>query len=205
MDAAVMEQPVVTQTRRIVEPRRIPRRPLAGLPEPKRARWIAVHTGPRMEATANFHLYQAGFWTFFPQELKRVCHARKEEDVLRPYLPRYVFVHLQLRQDWNAINVLPGVSTVIFGAQGPLLIADRDMAILVAMADPDGLIHEPEKPPALRIMWEAGTPVRVCQGPFSSFPGTVEGLDNDGRVRVSVEIFGRPTPVSLATDWVTRL
>lgn len=195
-----------------VEPVKVPmhtrgeivRRRLGDLPQPQRARWMAVHSNARQEATANFHIREAGFWTFYPVRMVRVRHARQEEDVLRPYLPRYVFVQIMPRQDWNVINRLPGVSTIVYGTDGPLLIHDKDMASLISLADPDGLIKEPPKPPGLRIVLDIGDHVRVEEGPFSGFTAIVEGLDTGGSLSISIDIFGRPTPVTLPIGWVSR-
>lgn len=195
-----------------IEPTNIPmntrgeivRRRLGDLHQPARARWLAVHSNARQEATANFHIREAGFWTFYPVRLVRTRHARKEEDTLRPYLPRYVFVQIMPGQDWTRINFLPGVSTVVFGRDGPLLIHDRDMAGLIARADPDGLIKDPPKPAGVRVIFDVGDHVRVDEGPFQGFTARVDALDSGGMISISIDIFGRPTPVSLPIGWVSR-
>ena len=174
------------------------------VPDVPRARWHAVHTNAREEWTANYNIRRAGFWTFYPVRMVRIAHARKEETVLRPFLPRYVFAQVLPRQDVFAINALAGVSTVIFGADGPAPIDDAAMARLMARARPDGLVVE--KPPEpLLLAFKAGQSVQVVDGPFDGRQAIVEEdvtLDVGDLLRISVDIFGRATTMSLPAGWV---
>lgn len=171
------------------------------LPVPPRARWYAAYTNAREEQTANYNIRRAGFWTFFPVVLITVNHARRQEDVLRPYLPRYVFAQVMPRQDVFAINMLPGVSSVVCGADGPVAIDDASMARFMALARPDGLVVTPEPEPVVVPTFAAGDRVRLTGGPFEGYSGTVE-WDTGKQVRVAVD--GCSAPMSVPGKWVER-
>jgi transcription antitermination factor NusG len=207
---AKMQAATVMVDRRAAAPRGhlpIERRKIEDLPDPPRAKWIAVHTEAGQEHTANFHLRQAKFWTFFPVEMRRVRHARRETDVKRAYLSRYVFVQLLPSQDWNIIQRLPGVSTVAYGSDGPLVIPDRQMAALLLLARPDGLVTRKPPPAPLRIILDPGDEVRVLDGPFAGCTGTVNeaGVDREGNVHLDLQVFRQPTPTTVPAGWVRKL
>lgn len=201
-----MHVEAVTQTDRIVVPRTLPKRRVEDIPEPPRARWIAVITAPNRERDANLHLRQARFWTFYPQRLVRTTHARKETDRAVAYLTGYVFAQVLPRQDWTVIEDLPGVACILTAGNGnPVHLHDRDMASLMAIAEPDGLVKSPPKPAALRVIYDPGERVRIVEGPFASFTATVtDGVDTDGYLGVDAEVFSQATPMRLPAGWVKR-
>jgi transcription antitermination factor NusG len=186
----------------------IPKRRVEDIPEPPRARWIAVVTAPNRELDVHRSIRDAKFWSFYPQRFPTIRHARYERDGKCPvaYLPGYVFVQILPRQDWTIIEAKPHVIRVLRATDGdPYRLPDREIAALIAIAEPDGLIRTRPKPPPLRIVFDPGERVRIMEGPFAGFEAMVtEGVDSDGYLGVEAEVFRQPTPMRLEAGWVKR-
>lgn len=154
-------------------------REVDSIPEPPRARWYAVHTRAKAERTVNLFLREAGYWTFYPQILVTTNHARSSEEIARAFLPRYVFVQVLPNQDFYTIAETPGVSCIIHGADGsPMPIEDRQMARMVAMAAPDGIVKL-AKVNEHAIVYQEGEAVTVVDGPFEGHAGVVMSTSKD--------------------------
>ncbi|MCP4308448.1 MAG: hypothetical protein GY788_26930 [bacterium] len=188
--------------------KRLEMRKVSDLPEPPRAKWHAVHTKARSEELVNLLLRERGWWTFYPQRLATVTHARKTDEVLRPYLPRYVFLSALPHQDVFDVNELPGVSTVLWSADGPLVINDREIAVMQARADRNGVIPEEAAKDTPRIVFEPGTKLVVTQGPFTHFEGEVIAMETSAGapyVALALQFLGGPTKASLPIGWVAAV
>lgn len=186
----------------------LPKRRVEDVPEPPRARWIAVITAPNRELDVHRTVREAKFWTFYPQRFPIVRSGRQERDGKRPvaYLPGYVFAQVMPRQDWTIIEDRPHVVRILKDVDGnPYRLPDREIAALVAMAEPDGLIRKQPKPPALRVIFDPGERVRIMEGPFAGFEAVVlDGVDSEGYLGVEAEVFRQPTPMRLEAGWVKR-
>ena len=116
---------------------------------------------------------------------------RKSE---RKFFPGYVLVHMELDDDtWHLVKSVPKVMGFIGGTgDRPAPIPDKQAeAILQRM-------QEGVEKPRPKVLYEPGEVVRVIEGPFTDFNGVVEEVDYDKtRLKVSVLIFGRATPVDL--------
>lgn len=116
---------------------------------------------------------------------------RKSE---RKFFPGYVLVQMIMQEEsWHLVRSIPRVMGFIGGTSDrPSPISDKEaQAILQRLEDS----HDKPKP---KTLFEPGEVVRVCDGPFADFNGVVEEVDYDkSRVKVSVLIFGRSTPVEL--------
>ncbi|WP_295434058.1 transcription termination/antitermination protein NusG [uncultured Thiodictyon sp.] len=123
---------------------------------------------------------------------------RKSE---RKFFPGYVLVHMEMTDEtWHLVKSVPKVMGFIGGTgDRPAPIPDNQAdAILKRMQD--GV----EKPRP-KVLYEPGEVVRVVDGPFTDFNGVVEEVDYDkSRVKVSVLIFGRSTPVDLEFSQVEK-
>ncbi|HJU15260.1 MAG TPA: transcriptional activator RfaH [Stellaceae bacterium] len=193
-----MNAPVILTTARAKLPRFEP------LPSPPVAlaedeRWYAVHTLPCNEARAEWHLGNQSFRTFMPKRRKTVRHARKLSTVEAPFFPRYLFVVLDLtRHQWRSVNGTYGVSRLVMRGDEPHPVPPGVVEALVASADANGVLQ-------LDRHLQVGGPVRLLAGPFAEQLAVLEHLDDAGRVRVLLDIFGRKVAVSTGADNVLSL
>lgn len=118
----------------------------------------------------------------------------------RKFFPGYVLVKMDLNdQTYHLIKSTPKVAGFLGASNKPQPITDGEAARILNQVQ-DGV----ERPRPL-ISFEIGEQVRVTDGPFTSFNGTVEDVDQDkGRLKVSVSIFGRATPVELEFGQVAK-
>ena len=123
---------------------------------------------------------------------------RKSE---RKFFPGYVLVHMELNDDtWHLVKNTPRVMGFIGGT------ADRPAPITAKEADKIlQRMEASEDMPAHKTVYEPGEMVRVTDGPFNDFTGTVEEVNYEkNRLRVAVLIFGRSTPVELEFGQVEK-
>jgi transcription termination/antitermination protein NusG len=137
------------------------------------------------------------------EEVVEVVRGRKRT-VERRHMPGYVLVKMQLTDEaYHLVKNTPKV-TGFLGAEGgkkpqpvPQSQVDRILGNAVAAGE------ERKRP---LVTFEVGEKVKVTDGPFASFEGSVEDIDEDaGRLKVSVSIFGRATPVDLEYGQVQKL
>ena len=114
--------------------------------------------------------------------------------------PGYVLIKMELNDNtWHLVQNTPKVTNFL-GAHGkPLPISDREAETILKQ------VREGVDRPKSSIVFEVGEQVRVSDGPFESFNGVVEEVDSErNRLKVSVSIFGRPTPVELEFSQVEK-
>ena len=123
---------------------------------------------------------------------------RKSE---RKFFPGYVLVEMEMEDDtWHLIKECPKVLGFIGGTKDrPTPITDKEADSIL------NRIQEGSEKPRPKTLFEVGEVVRVIDGPFSDFNGAVEEVNYDkSKLRVSVSIFGRPTPVELEFGQVSK-
>ncbi|MEM8937304.1 MAG: transcription termination/antitermination protein NusG [Pseudomonadota bacterium] len=118
----------------------------------------------------------------------------------RRFFPGYVLVKMDLNdQIYHLIKDTPKVTGFLGSGSKPMPVPQKEVDRI------RGVIEEGEASPRPRITFEVGENVRVIDGPFASFSGIVEDVDEEAtRLKVAVSIFGRATPVELEFTQVEK-
>ena len=165
-------------------------------------RWYIVHAYSNFENkvvdSIREQAKQRGLSDHFEEILvpkEKVTEVRRGRKVEaeRKFFPGYVLVKMDLTDDaWHLVKNTPKVTGFLGSKTKPSPISEAE-AIRILKQSQEGV--ERARP---AVLFEIGEQVRVADGPFTSFNGTVEEVDEDkGRLKVSVSIFGRSTPVEL--------
>ncbi len=172
-------------------------------------KWYAIHTQVGQEEKVKNMILnkakEAGLEDdiaeiLVPQEEIIEVRKGKKEVVKKCMYPSYVFIkskmHVRL---YNALKRLPLVTGFVGSKNEPIPIDESEVKKVVDK------IKEAKEAPRLSISFEHGEKVRVIEGPFSNFVGTIEEVDiAKGRLKILVSIFGRPTPVELDYNEVEK-
>ena len=165
-------------------------------------RWYAVHAYSNFENkvadSIREQAKQRGLAGQFEQILvpkEKVVEVRRgrKVDAERKFFPGYVLVKMDLSDEaYHLVKNTPKVTGFLGSGSKPMPVSEREVARII------GAIEEGVERPKPTITFEIGESVRVIDGPFASFNGSVEQVDEDrARLRVTVSIFGRATPVEL--------
>jgi len=125
----------------------------------------------------------------------------KKKISLRKFFPGYVLVEMELDDElWYAIKNITGVTGFIGTRSKPTPLLDSEVNHIIKQTE------ERKEKPTPKVIFEKGDNVKVTEGPFINFSGTVDEINPDkGKIKVSVLIFGRATPVELEYWQVERL
>lgn len=129
-------------------------------------------------------------------EVKRGKRVQRK----KKYFPSYVLVKMEMNKDlYHMIRNINKV-TGFLGTTGiPAPVPEKEINKIM------GRIKEGTLAPKTQITFDIGEQVKVCEGPFASFSGLVEEVDEEkSRLKVSVSIFGRPTPIDLEYNQVEK-
>lgn len=171
-------------------------------PDGPKARWYIVHTysgfEQRVEKTIN-EMIRTGQAQGDIEEVvvptEKVIELVKGEKrtSTRKFYPGYVMVKMVLTDhSWHLVQDIPRVTGFVGGKTRPTAMRDSEAERILAM------MEQRQDQPRPKFKFERGDEVRVIDGPFAGFNGTVEDVNYDkGKLRVSVSIFGRQTPVEL--------
>ena len=131
-------------------------------------------------------------------EVKRGAKVSSE----RKIFPGYVLVKMQMTDDaYHLIKNTPKVTGFLGSENKPMPLPDSEAQSLIRQME-EGAVRGP----TATVKFEIGEQVRVSDGPFASFNGTVEEVDEGrSRLKVAVSIFGRATPVELEFGQVEKL
>lgn len=155
----------------------------------EKARWYAVAAKPGQELCAARHLERQGLKTFTPSIVKTVRHARRRTERRVALFPGYLFVRFDIGQcAWRSINGTLGVRSLVMAGDHPLAVPRGLVESFIELSDKAGL---------MRTEFEEGQRVEVLSGPFASWVGTVERLDDRGRVFVLLRLMNGESAVSM--------
>ena len=125
----------------------------------------------------------------------------KKRNSQRKFFPNYVLVEMEMNDTtWHVVRSIPRVSGFVGGtAESPAPIPAHEVEAILRR------IEEGIEKPRPKTLFEVGEEVRIIDGPFAEFMGTVEEVMYEkSRLKVSVLIFGRPTPVELEFHQVEK-
>jgi transcription elongation factor/antiterminator RfaH len=157
-------------------------------------RWFVVHTLPKSENRARLHLTAQGFRTFYPQRIRTIRHARQTRTIRGPFFPRYLFVIINPGRDrWLSIKSTFGVSALITCNNLPVAVPAGVVEALIAGSEDRGVVRP-------RFDLKQGQRVQILSGPLYGLIGTLDRLDENGRVRILLEIMSGKIPAALKTS-----
>lgn len=128
-----------------------------------------------------------------PQETVVELVRGQKKTSTRKFFPGYVLVQMVLNQDtWHLVKETPKITGFIGDATSPEPLAEDEVQRIMTQAE------EGATSPRARMNFEQGETVKVVDGPFTDFMGTIEEVRPEkGKVKVLISIFGRATPVEL--------
>ena len=160
------------------------------------ASWYVVFTRPNGEELAAQHLKRQGFSTYLPRRLTMRRHARKQERVIRPLFPRYLFVGLDLgAQRWRSVHSTVGVSRLVCRGDVPAPVPEGVVEKLIEQQDEHGCVP-------LAARFRSGDRVRILGGAFSDLVGLYEEMSDTQRVSLLLELLGRQVRVAVAAEYL---
>src|SRR5579872_3309984 len=164
--------------------------------------WYAIHTYSGYENKVKSHLEariasmdmrNKIFRVIVPMEEEVEIKQGQRRTVQRKVFPGYVLVEMVMSDEaWYVVRNTPGVTSFVGSGTRPIPLHENEMKTILKQ-----VTKETEKPKA-KISFAKGTSVRVIDGPFTEFIGTVSDINMDrNKVTVLVSFFGRETPVVL--------
>jgi transcriptional antiterminator NusG len=194
---AAAAAPIVEEAQ--AEPETTPEPEMAEEPDDGRA-WYVVHCYSGYENKVRHNLEQRIdsmgmkdriFDVVVPTEEEIEVKEGKRRTVERRVFPGYILVNMILTEEsWYVVRNTPGVTSFVGQGNEPLPLRPEEVAQIIKRMEADA--------PRIKVSFRQGERVRIVDGPFNDFRGTVDEIDMErSKVRVMVNFFGRETPVEL--------
>lgn len=119
----------------------------------------------------------------------------------RQFFPGYILVKMELNEKtWHLVKGTPKITGFVGGSMNPPIVPEEEVKRITKQ------IEEGTLKPKPKVQFEKGEDVKVINGPFATFAGIVEDVNEEkGRLRVLVSIFGRSTPIELEFTQVEKV
>ena len=134
--------------------------------------------------------------------LHEVTEVKRGKRVQRKkkYFPSYVLIKMEMNKElYHMVKNIQKVTGFLGTTGKPVPVSDKEIDKILGNIREGSLVPEPS------VSFDIGEQVKVCEGPFASFTGLVEEVDEEkSRLKVSVSIFGRPTPIELEYNQVEK-
>jgi transcriptional antiterminator NusG len=172
--------------------------------------WYVIHTYSGYEQKVKLSLLEQFDRSESKERLgeiviptEEVVEVRKGKKKIssRKFFPGYVLINVDMTQDiWYMIKDTPKVTGFLGGGGTPVPLSEEEVKLIMEQMRGESTRLKP------KVLFEKGEDVRVIEGPFVNFNGTVEDVNHDkGKVKVMVSIFGRATPVELEFPQIERV
>jgi len=173
-------------------------------------KWYIVHVYSGFESKVKLSLEERISSSLHPEKFGEVVVPTeqivelvkgKRRTSTRKFYPGYILVRMELDDEtWHIVNDTAKVSGFLGGREKPTPLTDEEAQKILSRME-DGKLK-----PKPKYFFEPGDEIRVIDGPFTNFNGTVDEVNAEkGKIRVLVSIFGRSTPVELDFVQVTKL
>ncbi len=174
------------------------------------ARWYVIHVYSGFENKVAQSIREQSVQKGMDEDFEEILvpteevvrmHRGAKVSADRKFFPGYVLIKMDLNdQSWHLVKDTPKVTGFLGGRGKPSPISDNEAQRILHQ------VKEGVDRPKPSITFDIGEQVRVSDGPFTSFNGTVEEVDEEkARLKVAVSIFGRSTPVELEYAQVEKL
>src|SRR4030065_699881 len=162
--------------------------------------WYVVHTYSGFEEKVKLSIEDRAGKKDLEEKISRILiptekvielKAGKKRESDKKFYPGYILVEMEMDDDtWHLIRSTPRVTGFVGGTK-PVALSEEEVAVILQQLEKGPL-------PQVKTQFQKGESVRIVDGPFTNFLGTVEDVDIDhARLCVMVSIFGRQTPVEL--------
>lgn len=172
-------------------------------------RWYVIHVYSGFESKVAAHLKDRIAQNELSDKVEEIIVPTEEVievkrgqkvSTERKFFPGYVLAKLEMGDDiWHLVKDTPKVTGFLGAGNKPSPISEKEAKRIIQA------IEEGVDKPKHSVSYDIGEEVKVIDGPFASFNGVVEEIDEEkGRLKVSVSIFGRSTPVELEYSQVEK-
>ncbi len=174
------------------------------------ASWYIIHTLSGSEKRVKQTILEqaekksmSGFFEEIIVPVVEVPEIKKGKQVSteKKFLPGYILIKMNLTDEaWHLVKSVPKVSGFLGSGSKPSPVPEREVKRIMDQVNSNPTLVSSKK------LFEAGETIKVTDGPFESFSGVIEEVDVDKmRLKVSVSIFGRATPIDLSFNQVERI